>query len=52
MLLYGAGGYVAPPTVNAETGYYIRARVANVENYLSTIPRWILPFVKGIQCIS
>ena len=36
--------------VNAEDGYYIRARVVNVENYLSTIPRWILPFVKSVVC--
>ena len=36
--------------VNAETGCYIRARVTNVENYLSPRPRWILPFVKDITC--
>ena len=36
--------------VNAEQGYYIRARVVNVENFLSTKPRWLLPFVKDVRC--
>lgn len=36
--------------VNAEQGFYIRARVVSVENALSTIPRWILPFVKAVNC--
>lgn len=41
---------MAEVNVNAEIGYYIRARVVNVENYLSTIPRWILPFVRNVLC--
>lgn len=50
LVLFTVPEDMSAATVNAETGYYIRARVVNVENYLSTIPRWILPFVKGIQC--
>ncbi len=36
--------------VNAEVGLYIRARVAHVENEFSTLPRWIVPYVKGAVC--
>lgn len=36
--------------VNAETGFFVRARVVFVENEFSTIPRWIVPFVKGAEC--
>lgn len=36
-----------PIEVNAEDGYYIRARVTEVQNQFSQYPRWILPFVKG-----
>ena len=36
-----------PAEVNAETGYYIRARVAEVENAFSMYQRWIVPFCKG-----
>jgi len=32
--------------VNAETGFYIRARVVDVTNPLSFYQRWIVPFVK------
>lgn len=41
---------MAPVTVNAEAGFYVRARVVNVENQLSALPRYILPFVKGVHC--
>ena len=41
---------IAPVLVNAQEGYYIRARVIHVANYLSTSPRWLLPFVKGVSC--
>ena len=33
--------------VNAERGWYIRARVTDVENQFSQLQRWVLPFVKG-----
>ena len=33
--------------VNADVGYYIRARVVEVSNPYSTFQRWIVPFVKG-----
>lgn len=33
--------------VNAETGYYIRARVAEVENQFAIYQRWIVPLVKS-----
>ena len=36
--------------VNAEEGGFIRARVVHVENSFSSVPRWILPFVKTITC--
>lgn len=36
--------------VNAETGFFIRARVVFVENEFSTVPRWIVPFAKGAEC--
>lgn len=39
-----------PVSVNAEEGYYVRARVVHVENFFSTVPRWILPFVKAAAC--
>ena len=32
--------------VNADLGYYIRARVVEVSNPYSTFQRWIVPFVK------
>jgi len=41
---------VAPVLVNAQEGGFIRARVVGVENSLSTVPRWILPFVKSVTC--
>ncbi len=36
--------------INAETGFYIRARVVHVENEMSMVPRWIVPFVRGAEC--
>ena len=36
-----------PTQVNAETGWYIRARVLEVENQFSAYQRRVLPFVKG-----
>ena len=41
---------MAPTLVNAREGAYIRARVVEVENSLSMVPRWILPFVRGGTC--
>ncbi|MBQ8851004.1 MAG: baseplate J/gp47 family protein, partial [Oscillibacter sp.] len=41
---------LAPVLVNAQEGGFIRARVVGVENSLSTVPRWILPFVKSVTC--
>ena len=38
-----------PAEVNAENGYYIRARVTEVENAYSLHQRWIVPFCKGAQ---
>ena len=35
-----------PTDINAETGWYIRARVLEVENQYSYYQRWILPFVQ------
>ena len=36
--------------VNAQPGWYIRARVVHVENEFSMTPRWVVPFLKGAQC--
>lgn len=36
--------------VNAQEGYYIRARIAEVENSLSLHPRWLLPYVTAASC--
>lgn len=41
---------IARSEVNAREGYYIRARVLHVENEMSQIPRWIVPFVKCARC--
>ncbi len=36
--------------VNAQEGWYIRARVVYVANELSTVPRWVVPFLRGADC--
>ncbi len=36
--------------VNAQRGYFIRARVVHVENQFSMSPRWVVPFLKGADC--
>ncbi len=41
---------MAAAEVNAQQGYYIRARVVHVENVYSMTPRWIVPFLKGAEC--
>ena len=41
---------LAAVEVDAQSGYYIRARVAHVENAFSLTPRWIVPFLKGASC--
>lgn len=35
---------------NAEDGYFIRARIVSIRNYMAMYPQWILPFVKSVQC--
>lgn len=40
---------IQPVEVNAETGYYIRARVAEIENIYSIYQRWVVPFCKGAE---
>ena len=37
-------------SVNAEEGYYIRARIAEMENAYSLHPRWMLPYVTAASC--
>lgn len=37
--------------VNAQQGYYIRARVVAVENQFSLLPRWLIPFLRGAECL-
>lgn len=41
---------ISQAEVNAQPGWYIRARVVHVENEFSTTPRWVVPFLKGAQC--
>ena len=41
---------LSPVEVNAEEGYYIRARVVYMENEFSQVPRWVVPFMKGAAC--
>lgn len=41
---------LAAAEVNAQTGYFIRVRVAHVENGFSMTPRWVVPFLKGAEC--
>lgn len=36
--------------VNAQPGYYIRARVIHVENEFSMNQRWVVPLMKGARC--
>lgn len=40
---------IQPVEVNAEEGYYIRARVAEMENIFSVYQRWVVPFCKGAE---
>ena len=37
-------------SVNAQEGYYVRARIAEMENTLSLHPRWLLPYVTEADC--
>ena len=41
---------LAEAEVNAQPGWYIRARVIHVENEFSMTPRWVVPFLKGAAC--
>ena len=41
---------IQPAVVNAQEGYYIRARIAEMENTLSLHPRWMLPFITEASC--
>ena len=38
-----------PTDVNADTGWYLRARVTEIDNLYSGYQRWIVPFVQGVQ---
>ncbi|GHU57920.1 hypothetical protein FACS1894133_1710 [Clostridia bacterium] len=41
---------ISKTLVNADEGYFVRARIRNVENFLSIHPRRILPFIKTVMC--
>lgn len=41
---------ICPVEVNAEEGFFIRARVVHVENEFSLTPRWIVPFIQLAEC--
>lgn len=40
---------IKPVLINAEEGYYIRARVTNVANFLSLRGKWLLPYIKSVS---
>ena len=48
-MVFQVPGDLAPTDVNAQTGWYIRARITQVENQFSLYQRWILPFVKQAE---
>ena len=41
---------IQPAAVNAQEGYYIRARIAEMENTLSMHQRWLLPYITAASC--
>lgn len=41
---------IRPVGQTAEEGFYIRARIVDIENQFSNIPNYILPFIKGVTC--
>lgn len=41
---------LAQAEVNAQPGWYIRARVVAVENQFSLLPRRLIPFLRGASC--
>ncbi|MDR2615022.1 MAG: hypothetical protein LBC28_00420, partial [Oscillospiraceae bacterium] len=49
-VLFTAPEDISKAFVNSEEGYFIRARVTNVRNYLSVTPRRLIPFLKGVEC--
>ena len=46
-LTFRVPGDIAETEVNAEAGLYIRARVTEVENQFSLLPKWIVPLARG-----
>ena len=50
VLTFDVPADLAETEVNAQTGYYIRARVVHVENAFSMTPRWLVPFLKDASC--
>lgn len=40
---------IRPAGVNAEEGYYIRARIAEMENVFSVYQRWVVPYCRGVE---
>lgn len=50
MVIFTLPQDMQPSVVNAQEGLHIRARVINVENYLSIQPRWVIPFVTAASC--
>lgn len=49
-LVFDVPADLTPTEVNAQLGWYIRARVVHVENEFSMTPRWVVPFLKGARC--
>ena len=50
-VVFDVPGDMAPAEVNAGSGWYIRARVVHVENAFSMKPRWVVPLLRGADCI-
>ena len=49
-VVFDVPGDLSPAEVNAQMGYYIRARVVHVANEFSMTPRWVVPLLKGAEC--
>ncbi|MGN0706433.1 MAG: baseplate J/gp47 family protein [Faecalibacterium sp.] len=41
---------LCPVELEAQEGRYIRARVTSIENEFSPLPRWVVPFVRQVEC--
>ncbi len=50
-VVFDVPGDLTETEVNARRGWYIRARVVSVENQFSMVPRRLVPFLRGAECL-